>query len=41
MVDTFFSYFYGLKHNLKTSETVSIGVLKKVQVAVCDMRSKI
>ena len=41
MVDPFFSYFYGLKHNLKTSETVSIGVLKKVHVAVCDMRSKI
>ena len=40
MVDTFwvFSYFSGLKPNLRKSEITSIGVLKGVQVAVCGMR---
>ena len=40
MVDTshFFSYFSGLKPNLTKSEIAGIGVLKGVQVAVCDMR---
>ena len=40
MVDTshFFSNFSGLKPNLTKSEIAGIGVLKGVQVAVCDMR---
>ena len=40
MVDTFdfFSYFSGLKPNLRKSEIAGIGVLKGVQVAVCGMR---
>ena len=42
MADTFyfFSYFSGLKPNLTISEITSIGVLKGVQVAVCDMRCR-
>ena len=37
IVDTFdfFSYFSGLKPNLRKSEIAGIGVLKGVQVAVC------
>ena len=35
---SFFSYFSGLKPNLTKSEIAGIGVLKGVQVAVCDMR---
>ena len=31
--------FFGLKQNLTKSETVDIGVLKGVQVAVCGMCS--
>ena len=40
MVDVFylFSYFSGLKLNLKKSEIVGIGELKGVQVAVCGLR---
>ena len=40
MVDTsdFFSYYSGLKTNLRKSEIAGIGVLKGVQVAVCGMR---
>ena len=34
-----FLYFSGLKQNLTKSETVDIGVLKGVQVAVCGMCS--
>ena len=34
----FFSYFSELKPNLRNSEVAGIGVLKGVQVAVCDMR---
>ena len=37
MVDTF-SYFSGLKPNLRKSEIVGIGVLQGVQLAVCGMR---
>ena len=40
MVDVFylFSYFSGLKPNLKKSEIAGIGALKGVQVAVCGLR---
>ena len=40
MVETFhfFSYFSGLKPNLKESEIAGIGVPKVVQVTVCGMR---
>ena len=38
MVDTFFSYFSGLKPNLTKSKIAGTGVLKGVQVAVCGMR---
>ena len=40
MVDTFhlFSEFSGLKPNLSKCEITGIGVLKRVQVAVCRMR---
>ena len=40
MIDTFhfFSYFSGLKPNLRKSKIVCIGVLKGVQVTVCGMR---
>ena len=40
MVDTFsfFSFFSGLKPNLRKSEMVGIGVLKGVQVAIFSMR---
>ena len=38
MVNTFFSYFSGLKPNLTKSKIVDIGVLKGVQVAICGMR---
>ena len=38
MIDTFLSYFSGLKPNLTKSETAGIRVLKEVQVTVCDMR---
>ena len=34
----FFSYFSGLKANLRKSETASLGVLKGFQVALCGMR---
>ena len=34
----FFSYFFGLKLNLRKSETASIRVLKGFQVALCGMR---
>ena len=34
----FFSYFSGLKLNLRKSETASIRVLKGFQVALCGMR---
>ena len=37
-VDTFFSYFSGLKAKLTNSENGGIGVLKGVQVVVCGMR---
>ena len=33
-----FSYFSGLKPNLKKSEIAGIGALKGVQVAVCGLR---
>ena len=40
MVDNFclFSYFSGLKPNLKKSEIAGIGALKGIQVAVCGLR---
>ena len=38
MIDTFLSYFSGLKPNLTKSETAGIRVLKEVQVTVCGMR---
>ena len=41
MVDTFsffFSFFSGLKPNLRNSEMVGIGVLKGAQVAIFSMR---
>ena len=40
MVDVFylFSYFSGLKPNLKKSEIAGIGDLKGVQVVVCGLR---
>ena len=39
MVDVFyfFSYFFGLKPNLKMSKTTGIGVLKGVQIAFCGL----
>ena len=38
MVDTFFFlYFFVLKPNLRKSEIAGTGLLKEVQVAVCDM----
>ena len=39
MVEAFylFSYFSGLKRNLKKSEIAGIGALKRVQVAVCGL----
>ena len=42
MVDMndFFSYFSGLKPNVKISKTASIGVLQGAQVVVCGMRCK-
>ena len=37
-VDTFLPYFSGLKEKLTKSEIEGIGVLKGVEVVVCDMR---
>ena len=40
IVDTFFSYFSGLKPNLTKSEIASIAILKGIQVTVCGMRCR-
>ena len=38
MIDTFFSYFSGLKPDLTKSKIAGVEVLKGFQVAICDIR---